>query len=224
MRMRLRLLILALILAPGCTHLSPPSAERDTVAACGRIRFIANGDEVKWGAVFDRPTITLFQVETQTFINRIELAGGGLFKEAVSRDGTFCWQLSPGSDFISSIFPFQDDAPFSSDDPSKFVFPGVAFQIVDTRHPVYLGTLQIAVAVRTDFMRNRRMTSKPSIEVLDEFDSDRPIGKEADGMTLERKLMVRVPELEGLPFNRRSKIEISALLRSVPWFLVAPHR
>lgn len=222
--MRSCLLILLLILAPGCTHLSPPSAGRDTVAACGRIRFIANGEEAKWGAIFDRPTPTLFQVETQKFINRIELAGGGLFAEAVNRDGTFCWQLGPGSYFISSIFPFQDDAPFSSDDPGKFVFPGVAFQIDNTRHPVYLGILQIAVSVRTDFMRNRRMTSTPSIEVLDEFSSDQAIAKEAYGVTLEKKLMVRVPELEGLPFNQNSKIEMPALLRAVPWFLVVPHR
>jgi hypothetical protein len=166
----------------------------------------------------------LFQVETQRFIDRIELAGGGLLTEAINRDGTFCWQLAPGSYFISSIFPFQDDLPYSSIDSGKFVFPGIAFQIENTRHPVYLGTLKIAVSVHRDFMRNRRMTSKPSIEVLDEFDSDRTIANEEYRVTHQRKLMFRVPEIEGLPFNQTSKIEAPALLRAVPWLFLVPHR
>lgn len=224
MRMRSCLLILLSILAAGCTHLDPPGAGRDTQVACGRLRFVANGEEVKWGAIFDRPTPTLFQIETERFINRIELAGDGLFTEVIDRDGTFCWRLGPGSYFISSIFPFQDDSPYSSADPGKFVFPGVAFQIDNSAHAVYLGTLKIAVSVRSDFMRNRRMTTRPSIEVLDEFDTDRTIAKERHGVALEKKLMVRVPELEGVPFNQSSRIEVPALLRAVPWFLVVPHR
>ncbi len=222
--MRSCLLILLSILAVGCTHLNPPSAGRDTQLACGRLRFVANGEEVKWGAIFDRPTPTLFQVETKKFINRIELAGDGLFTEVFDRDGTFCWHLGPGSYFISSIFPFQDGSPYSSIDPGRFVFPGVAFQIDNSQHPVYLGTLKIAVSVRRDFMRNRRMSGKPSIEVLDEFDTDRTIAKEKHGVTLEKNLMVRVPELEGIPFNQSSKIEVPALLRAVPWFFLVPQR
>lgn len=221
--MRFTLLTLLLLFVVGCTHLSPPGAGIDTVASCGRIRFVANGEEVKWGAVFDRPTPTLFQVETQHFINRIELAGGGLFKEVIDRDGTFCWQLVPGSYFISSIFPFQDDAPSRSDDPGKFVFPGVAFLIDSTRHPVYLGTLKISVSVRRDFMRNRRMTSKPSIEILDEFDSDRVIAKDRLGVDLKKKLMVRVPELANVPFQPGAP-EFPAILRAVPWHLLVPSR
>jgi len=193
------------------------------VAACGRIRFVANGEEVKWGAIFDRPTPTLFQVETQHFINRIELAGGGLFTEVIDRDGTFCWRLVSGRYFISSIFPFQDDAPSRRDDFGKFVFPGVAFQIDSTRHPVYLGTLKISVSVRRDFMRNRRMISKPSIEVLDEFDSDRVIARDKLGVDLEKKLMFRVPELTDVPFQPGAP-EFPAILRAVPWHLLMPSR
>lgn len=182
--------------------------------ACGRIRVVANGEEVTWGAMFDRPTPELYHVETQRFINRIELAGGGWFTEVIERDGWFCWQLFPGKYFISRIFPFQDDRPYSQEDPGKWIFPGVAFQIDKTGRPAYLGTLRIAVSVRRDFMANRRMTSKPIIEVLDEFETDPGIAEKSRTMDLEKNLMVSVPGLEGLPFHQDA--DIPAIFRIVP--------
>jgi hypothetical protein len=216
--MRSALLPLLLAAVAGCAELSPSIEGRDTTA-CGRIRFIANGEEVAWGAIFDRPTPELFHVETQTFINRIALAGGGLFTEAIERDGTFCWQLASGRYFISRIYPFQDNVT-TADDPGKNVFPGIAFQVDETLRPAYLGTLRIAVSVRRDFMANRRMTSKPSIEILDEFEQDRVMAKEGRGVELEKKLMFQVPGLEGLPFHPRADLPL--ILRAAPWFLLIP--
>lgn len=192
------------------------------VAACGRIRFIANGEEVAWGPIFDRPTPELYHVETQRFINRIELAGGGWFAEAIERDGGFCWQLPPGKYFISRIFPFQDDLPASQDDPAKWIFPGVAFQIDRTGRSSYLGTLRIAVSVQRDFMANRRMTGRPSIEVLDELDRDPGIAEKRRTADLEKNLMVSVPGLEGLPFHQNA--DIPAISRVLPPLLFTlPH-
>lgn len=216
--MRSILPALLLAVAAGCAELTPSIEGRDTTA-CGRIRFIANGEEVEWGAIFDRPTPELYHVETRQFINRIALAGGGLFTEAIERDGTFCWQLASGRYFISRIYPFQDDVT-TADDPGKNVFPGIAFQVDETLRPAYLGTLRIAVSVRRDFMRNRRMTSKPSVEVLDEFEQDRVIAKERRAVELEKKLMFAVPGLEGLPFH--PKADYPPILRAAPWFLLIP--
>lgn len=182
--------------------------------ACGRIRFIAGDEEVRWGALFDRPTLELYHVESQKFISRIALAGGGTLAEAVERDGTFCWKLASGRYFISRIVPFQDDAPARLDDAGKFVFPGVAFRIDGTGAPAYLGTLRMETTVQRDFMRNRRMTGKPRIAVLDEFEADRSIGRGLRGVELEKKLMQRVPEIEGRPFH--PNVNMPALLKYVP--------
>jgi len=62
------------------------------------------------------------------------------------------------------------------------------------------------------------------LSILDDFETDRTIAKEKHGVTLEKKLMVPVFELEGVPFNQSSKIEVLARMRAVPWFFVAPRR
>lgn len=218
-------ILLALLLSCliGCTHLSPSVEGRDTLV-CGRVRFVVDGKEVTWSAIFDRPTPLLYHVESQKFINRIELAGGGLFAEAIERDGTFSWKLPAGRYFIACIVPFQDDFSINNaDDPGKNVFPGIAFKVDETHRPAYIGTLQITVSVRKDFMGNRRMTSKPSIEVVDEFEHDRLIAKDRHGVELEYKLMFPVPELEGVPFHPKVP-DIPAVLHAVPWFLFTQPR
>lgn len=197
--------------------------EEPTVPVCGKIRFIANGEELKWGAVFDRPTPELFNPDTGKFISRIALSGGGLFAEAINRNGTFCWRLNPGKYLISRIFPFQDDLPAGLDDPAKFVFPGIAFMIPDTSRPVYLGTLNIKISMKKGFMANRRMTGKPAIDVLDEFETGRLIVKDMLGIEPDKKLMFRVSEIEGVPFH--PKINMPAFLLIIPRFLsVLPHQ
>lgn len=57
------------------------------------------------------------------------------------------------------------------------------------------------------------MTSKPSIEILDEFERDRAIAKDRHALELERNLMFPVPGLEGVPFH--PKAYISAIMRAV---------
>ena len=221
--MRYMLLALLLSFPIGCAHSGQSVEGRDT-AIYGRIRFIANGQELAWGTVFDRPTPELYYVESRKFINRIELAGGGLLTEAIERDGTFCWELPPGTYFISRIVPFQDDFSIAdADNPEKNVFPGIAFKVDETHRPDYIGTLQIAVSVRKDFMGNRRMTSKPTIEVVDEFERDRGIAKDRRGVELDHKLMFRVPEIEGVPFHPNVP-DIPGLLNTVPWFLLMQRR
>lgn len=58
----------------------------------GRLQFVENREETKWGVLFDRPTPELYHVQTERFINRIALTGGA-FTEAFERDGSFCWPL-----------------------------------------------------------------------------------------------------------------------------------
>lgn len=219
----------AVLFLPGCVadvaHQITPEVSHEIVGpatiACGRIRFIADGEEVRWGTLFDRPAPELYHVESQKFISRIALAGGGTFAEAVERDGAFCWKLASGRYFISRVYPFQDDAPARLDDAGKFIFPGVAFRIDDTGAPAYLGTLRIETTVQRDFMRNRRMTGKPRIAVLDEFAADRSIGRDLRGVELEKKPMQRVPEIEGQPFH--PYVNMPALLKYVPpLFFVVP--
>jgi|GEM_PF-1270228 len=221
----MRYILLALLLSCliGCAHSGAITEGQDSTI-CGRIRFIANGQEVAWGAVFDRPTPELYHVESRKFINRIALTGGGLFTEAIERDGTFYWELPPGTYFISRIVPFQDDFSIAdADNRGKNVFPGIAFEVDETHRPAYIGTLRIAVTVRKDFMGNRRMTSKPSIEVVDEFERDRVVMKDRQGVELEYKLMFQVPELEGVPFHPKVP-NIPAVLDAVPWFLLMNRR
>lgn len=219
----------AALFLPGCVadvaHQTTPEVSHEiagpTTIACGRIRFVADGEEVRWGALFDRITPELYHVESQKFISRIALAGGKTFAEAVERDGSFCWKLASGRYFISRIVPFQDDAPQRLDDAGKFVFPGVAFRIDETGAPAYLGTLRIETTVQRDSLRNRRMTSKPRIAVLDEFAADRSIGRDLRGVELEKKLMQRVPEIEGRPFH--PDIKMPELLKYIPpLFFVVP--
>lgn len=211
---------LLLVIVGGCTHLNLSMEERNTLV-CGRIRLIVNGEKVAWTAIFDRPTPELYHIETQRFINRIELADG-LFAEAIERDGTFCWQLATGRYLISRIVPFQGSPPTTLDDRRTFVFPGTAFQVDETMRSVYLGTLRIAVSVRKDFMGNRWMTGKPSIEIVDEFESDRAISRNRHTTELNKQLMVSIPELVDVPFHPVVP-DIPAILRAVPWFRLMPH-
>jgi hypothetical protein len=85
----------------------------------------------------------------------------------------------------------------------------------------YVGTLQVAVSVRKDFMGNRWIIGKLSIEIMDEFEGDRVIARERREVGLDKKLMVRIPELVDVPFHP-SLPEIPAILRAVPWFLLMP--
>ena len=218
--MRLALLTVPLLFVNACAHLDS-SVEGRAVPVCGSIRFLANGDKVEWGAIFDRPTPELYHAESQKFINRTALAGGSLFRESVERDGTFCWQLPTGTYYISRIVPFQGSSPATLDDRRVFVFPGVAFRADATMQPVYVGILQIAVSVRKDIMGNRWMTGKPSVEILDEFARDRSTAKDRFG-EMDKKLMVRIPDLEDVPFHPAVP-EIPAMLQAVPWFLLLPH-
>lgn len=220
--MRFTLLTLLIILSAACAHMDQ-SFEGETAPVCGRIRFIANGEEVTWGAVFDRPTPELYHTEAQKFINRIALAGGGLFTEAVERDGTFCWRLKAGTYFISRIVPFQGSSPSTLDDRRVFVFPGVAFHVDKALRPMYVGTLKIVASVRKeDFMGNRWMTDKPSIEIMDEFEGDRLIMRDRHELVeLDKKLMVRIPELVDVPFHPAIP-EIPAILRNLPLYLLMP--
>lgn len=219
--MKHRLAVLALALLAGCVQPGAPPEGRDATA-CGRVRFVANGEEVAWGPTFDRPTPELYHVEARRFINRIELAGG-LFAEAIERDGTFCWRLAPGRYVITRVVPFQGSAPASADDRSAVVFPGVGFQVDAASQPAYLGTLRISASVRRDGMGNRWLAGKPSIEVLDEFERDRAFAKGGRSAEPDRRLMVRFPGLEDAAFHPGAP-DLPALLRAVPWNLLMPRR
>jgi len=200
-----------------------PATEEPHALACGRIRIVANGEDVAWGAAFDRPTPELYHAKSRRFVNRIALAGGGLFAEAVERDGSFCWRLGRGTYFVSRIVPFQDSAPARPDDPSAIVFPGVAFKLDEDTRAAYVGTLRISVSVRTHLMGQRRIVGRPSVEVVDEFDRDRSLAKDGRTVELRKNLMVRIPELEGMAFHPEVP-DLPALLRDVPWFLFTPRR
>jgi hypothetical protein len=64
------------------------------------------------------------------------------------------------------------------------------------------------------------MVGKPSIEVLDEFDRDNAAARPAHAAGTVPRMMVRLPELEGLPFHPADQMPV--LLRSIPWNLVGP--
>jgi hypothetical protein len=220
--LKLALLVLVPVFFAACATPGLTTDERHALA-CGRIRIVANGEEMAWGAAFDRPTPELYHAESRRFVSRIALAGGGPFAEAVERDGTFCWRLGAGTYFVSRIVPFQNSAPARPDDPSAIVFPGVAFKLDEGTRAAYVGTLRIRVSVSKRLMGQRRIVDEPSIEVVDEFDRDRSLAKSGRAVELRKNLMVRIPELEGVPFHPEVP-ELPALLRDVPWFLFMPRR
>ena len=221
------LLGLLLLAWCGCaqTPSAPPSRGRPgpvedrSALVFGRIRIIENQQKTAWGKVFDRPTPELYHIEAKRFIDRITLTGG-LFTEAFEQDGSFCWQLAPGTYFISRIVPWQTKGYTKAEDPQKNIFPGIAFQIREAKSAVYLGTLEIAIDSRTDFMDNKWITSSPVVRVLDEFEQGQNILQDRypdfSGRT-EQQLMV---------WNRNRMIPLyktSALLQALnylPWPLL----
>lgn len=217
-----------LLLALGGCAQAPPAAPTPTPPGVvdanasmvfGRIRLIENDQETTWGGHFDRPTPELYHVEADRFVNRISLAGG-LFKEAFEQDGSFCWTLPPGTYLISRIVPWQGNVT-KADDTRKNIFPGIAFKVPEGSEAVYLGTLKISISARKDFMGNKWMTGRPSIQVLDEFERDQGIPRERyAGFSgrVGKQLMLWNRDLEMVHLYPTSRF--LPILNSLPWSLL----
>jgi hypothetical protein len=221
-------LVAFLLMGSGCAHPrpGPPSeaprtqagtAERQDALVIGRLRLIENGQEVAWGILFDRPTPELYDIQTEKPITRIDLAQG-LFSEAFQRDGSFGWRLPPGIYLVSRIVPWQTSGITTADDPRKNIFPGVAFQVPRGADAIYVGTLQISIRVRQDFMGNKWIADAPSVQIVDEFERDQGIVTDrSPGFSgrLEKRLMLWDRALEIAPPYRNSALE--PILKTLPW-------